>query len=201
MAARCRLLRRQRGITMVVSMLMLIAVLLIGASAARMAWQGEKAARSERDRQTAFQAAEDGIMDAERDIQGDGSDAAAARRALFGDDGALGFAEGCGSGASQGLCARAVADAVAAWQTVDLSGDDGGSAAVAYGQFTGAAMQTGDGFLPFRRPRYVIERLPDHQPGEEAGMAPAYIYRVTAIGFGARDGTEVVLQTVYRKPD
>ncbi|NRR31354.1 pilus assembly protein PilX [Oxalobacteraceae bacterium] len=192
---------------MVVSMLMLIAVLLFGASAARIAWQGEKAARSERDRHTAFQAAEDGIMDAERDIQGGGSDAGTGRGALFGDDGALGFADGCGSGVSQGLCASGGADgaddanAAPAWQRVDLPGDEGGGEAVTHGQFTGAAMQTGDGFLPFRRPRYVIERLPDHQPGEEAGPAPAYIYRVTAMGFGARPGTEVVLQTVYRKAD
>jgi type IV pilus assembly protein PilX len=55
----------------------------------------------------------------------------------------------------------------------------------------------------------MIELLPFHPPGEEAG-APAgapvgmpsgagYLYRVTAIGFGAQEDTQVVLQTYYRK--
>lgn len=82
---------------------------------------------------------------------------------------------------------------------------EGAGGAVSYGSFTGAAMQTGQGFLPFRRPRYLIELLPFHAPGEEAGApagaaAPAsYLYRVTAIGFGASEDTQVVLQTYYRK--
>lgn len=60
-------------------------------------------------------------------------------------------------------------------------------------------MQTGQGVLPFRRPRYIIELLPDTAAGEEAGATPRYVYRVTAIGFGASRATEVVLQTFYRK--
>lgn len=208
---------RQCGVTLLVTMLILIAVMLVGASAARMALQGEQAARAGRDRQVAFQAAEDALMDGEREVArtvtggadsgaggaGVGAELWSARSALFGVETGMGFIDGCGTGpVNVGLCARAGSGAVPAWQAVDLSGaEDGGSHTVQYGDFSGAAMQTGNGFLPFRRPRYLIERVPCHQPGDEVGAPGGACYRVTAIGFGARPQTEVVLQTVYRKAD
>jgi type IV pilus assembly protein PilX len=171
---------RQQGMTLVMALVMTIAVLLIGISAAELAWQGEKAARAQRDRQVAFQAAEAALDDAETDIQ----------RAM--------------PDASRGLLARAQGDAKPLWQVVDLSGaEDGAGGSVAYGSFTGAAMETGQGFLPFMRPRYIVERMECHVPGEEAsaGASPRYCYRVTAIGFGAQPETQVVLQSVFRRPD
>jgi type IV pilus assembly protein PilX len=204
---------RQRGVTLLVAMLILVAVVLVGASAARLALQGEQAARAGRDRQVAFQAAEDALMDGERDVarpavDGDGpvsatADVWNARSALFGFDTAQGFVDGCGTGpVNAGLCARTGGGAAPAWQAVDLSGiEDGGGHTVQFGGYSGAFMQTGTGFLPFRRPRYLIERVPCHQPGDEVGAAGGYCYRVTAIGFGARPETEVVLQSVYRKAE
>jgi type IV pilus assembly protein PilX len=59
---------RQRGIALVVSLVLLIMVMLLGVSAAQLSLQGEKAARSERDRNVAFLAAEDALKDAEHDI-------------------------------------------------------------------------------------------------------------------------------------
>jgi len=90
------------------------------------------------------------------------------------------------------------------WQRVDLSGEaDGGACTVAHGAYTAAAMPTGQGFLPFKKPRYLIERMECHQPGDDASAAAStrYCYRVTAIGFGAKPGTEVVLQSVFSKPE
>lgn len=204
------LYRVERGIVLVVALLMLIAVLLVGASAARLALQGERAARAERDRQIAFQAAEDGLLDAERDIAAVASSPSSspspspssARAAMFAAGSALGFDDGCGTGndgANLGLCRHAAAPAAPVWQTVDLAND--GAHSVEYGQYSGAAMQTGQGFLPFKRPRYIIERMACHQPGEEASAPPTYCYRVTAVGFGARPATQVVLQSVYRKAE
>jgi len=121
---------------------------------------------------------------------------------MFAPDSALGFADGCGvgnDGANLGLCRHAVAGMAPVWQAIDLSGDE--THTVGYGQYTGATMQTGQGFLPFKRPRYIIERMACHRAGEDASAPPAYCYRVTAIGFGARPATQVVLQSVYRKPD
>lgn len=192
----------QHGVALLVALLMLVAVLLIGASAARMAWQGEKAARAERDRHVAFQAAEDALADAEREIEaGPGW---SARSALFAPDSVAGFEDGCGAGidsANLGLCARAADGAPPVWQTVDLGADDAAARSVPYGRYTGAAMETGQGFLPFKRPRYIVEQVPYRVPGEEASGAPRYFYRVTAIGFGARQSTEVVLQSSHRKAD
>lgn len=168
-------MRRERGVALLVCLLMLIMVMLLGVSAAQLSLQGEKAARGERDREVAFQAAEDAVADAERDIQ-----------------------EG------PGKVVDPACGAAPAWQLVDLSGvEDGGACTLEYGAATGAAMLTGQGFLPFKKPRYLIERTECHQPGEDAsaGAAPSYCYRVTAIGFGAKPTTEVVLQSVFVKPE
>jgi len=194
---------RERGATLVFALCLLVAILLLGASAAQMALQGEKAARGERDRHIAFQAAEEALMDAQNDIEG--LPGAPGRSALFAPDSAAGFAPACNG--EPGLCLPAASGAPPVWLSTDLG--VAGSGTVAHGQFTGAAMQTGQGFLPFKRPRYMIELLPFHPPGEEAGAsadaplgvpaAAGYLYRVTVIGFGAQDDTQVVLQTYYRK--
>lgn len=191
-------MRRQRGIALLVSLMLLIMVMLLGVSAAHLALQGEKAARGDRDRDVALAAAEDGLMDAERDIQDSGD---AARRAAF--DGGDAFADKCGAG-GVGLRVRAAAGKTPVWQAVDLSGaEDGGACTATHGAYTAAAMPTGVGFLPFKKPRYLIERMACREPGDDAsaGASPQYCYRVTAIGFGARPETEVVLQSVFRKPE
>ncbi|MEF2270251.1 PilX N-terminal domain-containing pilus assembly protein [Janthinobacterium sp. LS2A] len=191
------------GATLVYVLCLLVIILLLGISAAQMALQGEKAARGERDRQIAFQAAEEALVDAQNDIEG--LPGAPGRSSLFGPGSAAGFADGCGEAGALGLCLPATPDAPALWLSMDLDGADAGSRAVSYGQFTGAVMQTGQGFLPSRRPRYLIELLPFHPPGAQAtaaagGMATeSYVYRITAIGFGAQESTQVVLQSYYRK--
>ena len=188
---------------MVYVLCLLVIILLLGISAAQMALQGEKAARGERDRQIAFQAAEEALVDAQNDIEG--LPGAPGRASLFAPGSAAGFAAGCGEGGALGLCLPAPEDAPALWLSMDLDGADAESRAVPYGQFTGAVMQTGQGFLPSRRPRYLIELLPFHPPGAQAaavagGLATeSYVYRITAIGFGAQESTQVVLQSYYRK--
>ena len=192
----------ERGAALVLALCMLLALLLLGASAARMALQGEKAARADRDRRVAFHAAEEALMDAENDIEG--SAAMPGRSAMFAPDSTLGFASGCGVGAASanpGLCLAAGEDETPVWQEVDIADTQPETMkSVSYGQFTGASMQTGQGLLPFQRPRYIIEVLPYTGAGADAGPAMSYFYRVTAIGFGARGTSEVVLQTYYRKP-
>lgn len=196
----------EAGVVLVLALCMLVALMLMGVSAAQLAVQGEKAVRGERDRLTALQAAEEALMDAEKDIKG--APGAPGRSALFAPDSALGFAADCGAGADgtgHGLCLAAAEGETPLWQSVDFDDDDEATArSVPFGKFTGAQMQTGEGFLPFRRPRYIIELLPDPllpdpQAGQGAAPPPKYIYRVTAVGFGARAGSEEVLQRFYRK--
>ncbi|HEU4816802.1 pilus assembly PilX family protein [Janthinobacterium sp.] len=202
---RCSPRARRSGASLVYVLCLLVIILLLGISAAQMALQGEKAARGERDRQIAFQAAEEALVDAQNDIEG--LPGAPGRSSLFAPGSAAGFADGCGEGGALGLCLPAPPEAPALWLSMDLDGAEGGSSsrAVPYGQFTGAVMQTGQGFLPSRRPRYLIELLPFHPPGAQAaamagGMATeSYVYRITAIGFGAQESTQVVLQSYYRK--
>jgi type IV pilus assembly protein PilX len=93
---------------------------------------------------------------------------------------------GCGQGAfDRGLCG---ARDPPAWQTLDLAAA-GNPALVRYGDFTGAPMAVGAGLLPARLPAYLLESL--------AGGA----VRITAVGFGARASTLVVLQALYRKQE
>lgn len=183
----------QQGVVLMAAMLVMVMLLLMGISSARLAIHGERAARGLRDRDVALQAAEAALADAERELAGGGADPA--RTALLAADDA--FVAGCGDGLSApdlGLCA-ADDDGAPAWRQVDIADAGGASRSVPFGQYTGAEMETGEGHLPFRKPRYVIEQLP-LAPGAATGAA--HLYRVTAIGFGARDSTEVVLQSTWR---
>ena len=186
--------RRHRGAALLTALFVVLALTIIGVAAAHTALNAEKSARNERDRHIAFQAAEAALIDAERDIEGV-ADPASARAALFAIGSALGFAEGCGRGPDNlGLCMYS--PTAPAWQVADLAGDD---TATPYGRFTGALLPTGGGALPGRAPRYVIELMPLARAGEDAGRQSANVYRITAIGFGVRPTTHVVLQSFYRK--
>jgi type IV pilus assembly protein PilX len=66
------------------------------------------------------------------------------------------------------------------------------SGPVPYGQRTGAHMAVGTGLLPAQLPAYRIESLPAVAPGEGPLM------RITAIGYGLRPTTQVVVQVLYR---
>jgi Tfp pilus assembly protein PilX len=190
---------RDKGAALLTALFVLLALTIIGMSAAQTALSAEKSARNERDRHLAFQAAEAGLLDAERDIEG-GANPASARAALFAGGSALGFAEGCGEGPanpSLGLCAYVALPQAPGWQTVGLA--DAAAATTPYGRFTGAVLPVGAGALPARAPRYVIELMPFARAGEDAGQRAGNLYRITAIGFGARDNTHVVLQEFYRK--
>ncbi len=189
-------LDRAAGAALLTALCVMVAVVVIGVSAAQMALNAEKSARNERDRHIALQSAEAGLLDAERDIEG-GADPASPRAALFAAGSALGFAEGCGrDNDTLGLCAYL--PTAPAWQAIDLAAVDGG-ATTPYGQFTGAALPVGAGALPARAPRYIIELMPLVRGGEDAGQRTDNLYRITTIGFGVRADTQVVLQEFYRK--
>lgn len=194
-------LHRQNGMSLAVTLLMLIVVLILSTSAANIAMQTEKASRNDRDRQVAFQAAEAALMDAELDIEG-GPNTGLSRSDLFAEDKVEGFVQGCGAGIDNpylGLCIGG-GGAEPAWLAVDFSNEADNASSVPYGRFTGMSFQTGEGTLPAKPPRYIIEVLPYTQAGQSAGQDDmTYFYRVTAAGFGMRPTTIVVLQSYYRK--
>jgi Tfp pilus assembly protein PilX len=178
----------QRGVALPSAMCLMLAVMSLGMCAARAALHAEKAARLERDRHVALLAADAALADAEADIAG-GAVPLSERAAALRSGSAANFVAGCGrDGVQLGLCATAAPSRPPAWLVADLSGD----AAVPFGQFTGAAMPSGNELLPARLPRYVIELVPFAAPGA--------LYRITAIGFGTRASTRVVVQSYYRQP-
>lgn len=197
-----RSLLSMQGVALITALLMLVAVAMLGLSAAQLALQGEKSSRNDRDHQIAFQAAEAALLDAELDIRGS-SVASRSRSGVFSPLSTQGFVPGCGKGANNrflGLC-ESSATAVPDWQLVDLQEVAADKVrTVAYGTFTGQVFPTGSGGLPSQLPRYLIEILPDRIPGLPADSAqPRFLYRITAIGFGMRPQTQVVLQSFYRK--
>ncbi len=188
----------EAGMALVSALVMLIALLAIGAAAAHMALDAAQATRAERDRQMAFQLAEAGLADAQRDIEG-GSDPASARAALFERGKGEGFVDGCGQAdaVNAGLCMAGAA--APAWQAIDLAGDGVPARTAEYGRFTGAMLPVGRGALPARLPRYLIEAMPDARAGQDASRRSGSLYRITAIGFGVRDSASAVLQAFYRR--
>jgi type IV pilus assembly protein PilX len=192
----------QRGASLVVALVMLLATFMLGISATRIAVENERAARGTRDRQMALEAAEAALIDAQIDIE-HSPDSALSRSTLFSPDRGDGFVDGCGAGigtVALGLCTRRD-EAAPAWASVDFADASPASArTVAFGRFTGRHFPTGAGALPARLPRYLIELLPFQQEGYSAlaGQVGA-LYRITAMGFGSHEATRVVLQTFYRK--
>lgn len=191
--------RGQRGLTLIVVLLILAVVMILGVGGAQIALLGERSTRFDRDYLVASQSAEAALMDAEFDIRGPNT-AAGSRVAQFSPSNAGIFKDGCGTGTSLGLCNPAAVGAKPVWATVDFS-DSGPT--VPFGQFTGraATFSAGSvGIQPARLPRYIVELVKDMAAGTDAS-APGQqtMYRITAIGFGPREDVQVVMQTAFRK--
>lgn len=201
----------QHGFSLIVVLLMLVVVSVLGIGAAQVSLVNERSARNDRDTEVAFQAAEAALVDAESDVLGPNG-STRQRLCLFSSADVTAFMAGCGGeGERQGLCAPGEPGSEPAWMTADFSADAGKS--VAYGTFTGQHYLSGDaargsraGALSARAPRYIVEAL-RHRGGWQADQLQSasasdarYIFRVTAIGYGMREETQVVLQTSLYKP-
>ena len=189
---------RQRGLALVCALMLMLCTLILGASIARTAFGSMASSRLERERVVARAGAEAALADAQVDIAG-GAKPSSARAAWF-VAGSGGFVAGCGQGSQDlGLCLPAPVPGPAPWQAIDLADEDG-APLVPYGRYTGATLALGGGVLPARLPAYLIERLDAAGPGPPPVAPSSHIYRITAIGFGTRAATRVVLQAVYRRP-
>lgn len=195
--------RRQRGVTLVIVLMLLVIVTLLGVGAARIALLGERTTRNERDYQIAWQAAEAALMDAQFDIRGPNS-GSAQRVALFTPENTSNFVPGCNTSAEfRGMCAPSEGKPV--WAQVDFLDDGADAPTVAYGTFTGRAFDSGaTGVKPARVPRYMIEVVRDQTPMGSAASntgskAAPIMYRITSMGFGPREDVQVVLQIAFKK--
>jgi type IV pilus assembly protein PilX len=182
------------GFALLACLVLLVVVLLLGLSAARVAIEAELWSRNERDRRIAFLAAEAALEDAQRDIE-----EASGERGLMFADGPARFDAGCGAGLDNprlGLCAGP-----SAWLTADfLDASAAGAASVPYGHLTGNSMPVAGGMLPARAPRYIIEDFALREAGTSAEPSGRRrLFRISALGFGMRDSTRVLLQAWYRR--
>ncbi len=194
----------QRGVTLIVVMLILIVVTILGIGGAQIALLGERSTRYDRDYLVATQAAEAALMDAEFDIRGPVDPAASGvtRVAQFNQTDLGVFVPGCGNnGSTRGLCEPYADNVKPVWATVDFLDDSTTAPSVEYGTFTARSFDAGPtGIRPERAPRYIIELIDDATPGgNAAGGKVAKMYRVTAIGFGPRTDIQVVMQIAFRK--
>lgn len=190
--------RGQKGFSLIITLILLVVVTILGVGAAQIVLQAEKSTRYGRDSQIAFQAAEAALLDAEFDIRGPNT-SASQRLASFVPGSVVGFVDGCGTVAQQGLCTPSVAGQKPVWYSVDFQDESNGAKTVKFGEFTGRTLSTGtSGIRPELAPRYIIEVIPDPTPGSNATTKPT-LYRVTAMGFGPRKSTQAVVQMIFRK--
>lgn len=189
----------QRGVTLIIVLLILVVVSLLGAGAAQIALMSERGARNDRDQQIAWQAAEAGLIDAEIDMWNNTS--ANTRKSFFDGKTTYVFPDaGCGTtGTSQGLCAS-VLTGKPAWLTVDFTTTGTTAQTTGYGDKTGRNFQSGGaGIQPAQAPRYVIEPIVVAPfLGDASTMEREVVYRVTVMGFGPRADIQSVLQMLYR---
>ena len=190
----------QRGVSLVIVMIVLTIVSLLGVAGIQISTLSERGARNDRDQQVAWQAAEAALLDAEYDM----FDATISTRSptfLNGDTTA--FLAGCAnSGSNKGLCAL-VSAGKPAWLTVDFNAVSAAASTTGFGDFTGRTFNAGSqGIQPAKAPRYVIEPIRDRTGGSDSRnlstQTPKYVYRVTAIGFGPRPDIQAVVQMIFR---
>jgi len=187
----------QRGMSLIVSLVMLIAITLIGLAAIGSSVMQEKIVGNAKDMNLALQAAEAGLRDAEADI------------ALN-----LTSSSPFTSAGTAGLWTTpstwATPSSTPLWQLVDWSGDAQTAATTrAYGQYTGAQLTGMGSTTPLYAavPLYVVEKLSTLQPGQGdswgQGIAPnsnqGVYYRISVYATGGRADTHVVMQSIYIK--
>ncbi len=158
---------RQRGAVLVISLLILLIMTLIGITGMQTSVLEERMAGNYRDIALAFQASETALRDAESRI----------RDSI---DGLTGFSDAC----TDGLC-----DATSGLSEVWEDHTDQG---VTLGTDTDTAADALE--LVDDPPIYWIEGYKVRPPGSPVWKSQ---YRITAVGYGTHDTTQVVLQSVY----
>ncbi|WP_421955818.1 pilus assembly PilX family protein [Polaromonas sp.] len=196
-----------RGSSLVVVLIMLSVIFVIGVISARLSLFSERASRNDRDRQIAFQSAEAALLDAELDILGPNT-AGNRRVCAFDSLKPAVFVPGCGTGSKTGMCLSTTVEGEG-WKNVKAqysteSGTATSNLTVQFGQFTGQSIAQGSGGLPVKPARYTIEAVRYAGTGNANDSVgndkTEYAFLVTAMGFGLRPETQVLLQALIYKP-
>jgi type IV pilus assembly protein PilX len=201
----------QHGATLIISIIFLMVMSLVAAGVWRMTMQQESMTGYERDYQIAFEAAERALRDAELDYFNACSKDAAGLETVCTKrsepiEGLTGFgkagqtvAQDNGTCSADGLCS-AKAQASPDFKIYEpqpklavLENKDSTEKSIAIGTYTLPAANQGTVVaLVSKQPRYLIEGL---QFGGNNGERLSVVYRITAVGYGRRADTKVVLQS------
>lgn len=197
----------QQGASLIMVMIILTIVSLLGVAGIQVSMLSERGARNDRDKLLAWQSAEAGLADAELDVFTPAPpDVSLSSRGTYfsPSTNVPAFVAGCGStGNSIGLCTL-VATGKPAWLTVDFDATGSTAQTTEYGQYTGRTFAAGGpGVQPAKKPRYVIEPVPDQfgagSASRDLGSSDTkFVYRITAMGYGPRTDIQAVVQMLYR---
>ena len=199
-----RSIKNQNGSVLIVSLVILLLLMILGLTAMQSTTLEEKMSGNISERNTAFQAAEAALRDAETEINaptrfiskypGPTTDPNDLRRVI----GETGFSTAC----INGLCLNsntATRQALLTSTAVDAGGNPFYTTySSVTGPTTAATTTLGLGSpipLVSTQPRYVIDfscRLVNGTSNCQ------YTYTITAIGFGARFSSQAVLESIYR---
>lgn len=175
--------KSQRGVTLVIVLLLLLVVTILGLTAMRGTVMQERMSGNSASRAIAFQLAEGVLREVEADL------AESPTRPVM-----------PGAGCSAGYCAMATGGAASAWETAGFWTTAGGYA-------TSTLQQTGN------IQRYVVEDMGDGRgesegcPSEEDMAAPSCTaagtavrnYRITVYS-QLSNGAQVLLQSTFQRP-
>ncbi|HET7369532.1 MAG TPA: pilus assembly protein [Gammaproteobacteria bacterium] len=168
-------MRREKGVVLVISLIMLLVLTLLGLAATRNTSLQQSMARNLRDHQRAFEAAEAALRDAQNYV-------AIAALPVFDN--------------TNGLYQLPAVGDPSWWRTVDWSADASNTESVPYSG-TLPNLNT--------QPRYIIEQLPPvAAPGQDLSqdqygkVPPVQVYRITARGVAGDGAGQVLLQSNYR---
>ncbi len=210
---------RERGAALIIALLLLTIVSLLATAAWQAGMQEERMVGHQRDRSLAFEAAEAALRDGESDVLGicaSGHSGCSSRPDYINGETGFGAAGAQGTCSATGLCLPQrdeKPDYTSSAALAALRSPPATAASILFGSFTRKGSATQRAFkgptgapLP-RQPRYVIEVMCYHGGGQGmtssfVASCPTPIYRITAIGWGLRQGdsgesTEVVLQSFY----
>ena len=174
--------RRQEGVALFLSLVMLLILTILGVSAVQNTSLQQRMSRNAFDSNLAFQGAESALRDGENYIE----------------DNFTSLTPFDATGANDaGLYYDAAWNATPNWEAVDWSASNGSRQADT--SVSGVAEQ----------PRYIIEhvktvvsdqdRLNLDNIGQGTGTGRTQIFRVTAYGTGGTDSAHVMLQSTYGK--
>lgn len=188
---------KARGAVLIVSLVILLVLTLLGISTMDRTLMQERMAGNLQESLSAFQAAEAGLRDGERDVRGN-----IASKDVFTANCTDGLCQPADTSTSPYL--DVWGDSTRVSPVSGVSWDPNNAASDVntrqYGAYTNVdALQNVS-----RLPAYIIERLQVADPGGSivAGFSsqpPSEWYRITARGFGRNGQSQSTLQSVYRK--